>query len=62
MGALSTLLGLLVNSRIRNNAPRTMYDKRFSVDKFGVMVTCSKEGVEGAQEILNSQGRRRNKS
>ena len=33
-----------------------MYDTRFSVDKFGVMVTCSKDGVEGAQEILTSQG------
>ncbi|MEM7009066.1 MAG: DUF3341 domain-containing protein [Thermodesulfobacteriota bacterium] len=56
MGALSTLLGLLINSRIRNDAPKSMYDARFSVDKFGIMVECSKEGVEGAQEILNAQG------
>ena len=56
MGALSTLLGLLINSRLRKNAPLSMYDTRFSVDKFGVMVTCSKDGVESAQEILTSQG------
>jgi len=56
MGALSTLVGLLVNSRLRKNAPRTMYDTRFSEDKFGIMITCSKEGVKDAEEILTSQG------
>ena len=56
IGALSTLLGLLINSRLRRNAPRAMYDPRFSEDKFGVMVTCSKDGVEQVNEILNSQG------
>ena len=56
MGALSTLVGLLVNSRLRKNAPRTMYDTRFSEDKFGVMITCSKDGVKDVEEILNSQG------
>lgn len=56
MGALSTLLGLLINSRLRRNAPSSMYDPRFSEDKFGVMVTCSKEGVKDAEEILTTQG------
>ncbi len=56
MGALSTLLGLLINSRLRRNVPRTMYDTRFSEDKFGVMITCEKENVKDAEEILTSQG------
>lgn len=56
MGALSTLLGLLINSRLRNNAPLTMYDTRFSEDKFGVMITCEKDNVKDAEEILTSQG------
>jgi len=56
MGALATLLGLLINSRLRHNAPKSMYDTRFSVDKFGVMITCSKDGVKDVEEILNSQG------
>ena len=56
MRALATLLGLLVNSRLRRNAPKSMYDTRFSVDKFGVMITCSKDGVKDVEEILNSQG------
>lgn len=56
MGALSTLLGLLINSRLRNNAPRSMYDPRFSDDKFGVMVTCGKDNIKKVEEILNSEG------
>lgn len=56
IGALSTLIGLLVNSRLRRNTPRTMYDPRFSEDKFGVMVTCSRDKVGKVEEILNSQG------
>ena len=38
IGALSTFLGLIVNSLLRNRAPLTMYDERFSDDKFGIMV------------------------
>ena len=56
MGALATLLGLLINSRLRRNVPTTMYDTRFSEDKFGVMITCEKENVKDAEEILTSQG------
>ncbi len=56
MGALATLLGLLVNSRLRHNAPRSMYDARFSEDKFGVMITCEKDSVKDAEEILASHG------
>lgn len=56
IGVLSTLLGLLINSRLRRNAPRTMYDPRFSEDKFGIMVACDKENIKKVEEILNSQG------
>ena len=56
IGALSTLIGLLVNSRLRRNAPRSMYDPRFSDDKFGVMVTCGKDSIKKVEEILNSEG------
>ena len=56
MGALATLLGLLVNSRLRRNTPANMYDPRFSEDKFGVMVATTQDNVSKVQEILNSQG------
>jgi Alternative complex III, ActD subunit len=56
IGALSTLLGLLINSRLRRNVPSTMYDPRFSEDKFGIMVACDKNNMQKVEEILNSQG------
>jgi len=56
MGALATLLGLLINSRLRRNTPANMYDPRFSEDKFGVMVATTQDNVSKVQEILNSQG------
>ena len=56
IGALSTLIGLLVNSRLRRNVPSSMYDPRFSEDKFGIMVTCGKDKIKQVEEILNSEG------
>ncbi len=56
MGALATLIGLLVNSRLRRNVTRNMYDPRFSEDKFGVMVTCPKDSVKNVEAILSSSG------
>ncbi len=56
LGSLATLFGLLINSRLRQNAPRSMYDPRFSEDKFGVAVVCSKEDITRAEEILKFAG------
>ena len=55
-GALFTLIGLLINSFLRNRAPVSMYDPRFSDDKFGVMVVCPSENISTVQDILNSTG------
>ncbi len=33
-----------------------MYDERFSDDKFGIMVVCTKDGVSEVEEIMNSTG------
>ena len=55
-GGLSTFIGLLINSFVRNRASVSMYDPRFSDDKFGVMVTCPRENVKNVEEILNSTG------
>ncbi|MBI2485525.1 MAG: DUF3341 domain-containing protein [Deltaproteobacteria bacterium] len=56
LGVLSTLIGLFINARLRRNAPAAMYDPRFSEDKFGVLVGCSKEDVRKVEEILKSSG------
>jgi molybdopterin-containing oxidoreductase family membrane subunit len=55
-GALSTLLGLLINSRLRRDMPRNLYDPRFSEDKFGVVVSCYKHNIPKVEEILKSSG------
>ncbi len=57
IGALSTLMGLLVNSLLRKRSPVTMYDPRLSDDKFGLMVVCSddKKG-ETVRDIMLSGG------
>jgi len=55
-GALFTLIGLLVVTFLRNRAPVSMYDPRFSDDKFGVMVVCPTENISSVQDILNSTG------
>ena len=55
-GALFTLLGLFINSLLRNRVPVNMYDPRFSDDKFGVMVVCPTENMQNVKEILNSTG------
>ena len=55
-GAIFTLVGLILNSFLRNNAPVSMYDPRFSDDKFGVMVVCPTENIKSVQDILNSTG------
>lgn len=55
-GALSTLVGLLFHSFVRKRAPVTMYDPRFSDDKFGIMVVCDKENINNVEDILKSSG------
>ncbi len=56
LGALSTLVGLLINSRLRRNSPMKLYDPRFSDDKFGVLVSCSRDDVRKVEEIMKSSG------
>ena len=55
-GALSTFLGLIINSLIRKRSPIRLYDERFSDDKFGIAVVCEKEKIGAVEAILNSTG------
>jgi molybdopterin-containing oxidoreductase family membrane subunit len=56
LGGLATLLGLLINARLRKNIPFSLYDPRFSEDKFGVLVVCKKGEVRDVEGILKSSG------
>lgn len=55
-GALSTFLGLIINSLLRKRVPVTLYDERFTDDKFGVVVICERENMSKVEQILNSTG------
>jgi hypothetical protein len=56
LGGLCTLLGLLVTARLPSFKMSPQYDARFSVDRFGVAVTC--EGAERGtiEDLLRRAG------
>ncbi len=53
---LSTLLALLVLGRLPQTRPSPTYDPRFTVDRFGIAVTCPPDKVEGAASVLSAAG------
>jgi ActD protein len=55
-GGLSTLLALLVLGRLPKLQPSPTYDPRFTVDRFGVAVTCPAEQIGAASTLLTSVG------
>lgn len=55
-GVLLTFASMLYYARLRRNAPLSLYDPRFSEDKFGVAVICEKSQIEDVEKILRSSG------
>ena len=51
-GALSTVIGLFINTRLPHLKPLVVYDPEFSAGRFGVYVSASPETVEEARRIL----------
>jgi molybdopterin-containing oxidoreductase family membrane subunit len=51
LGGICTLLGLLITARLPSFRISPRYDARFSVDRFGVEVTCE-PGERGAIEAI----------
>ena len=56
IGALSTVAGMLFNSRLPKLRQAAGYDPRFSNDKFGVLVMGGPSQVDGAEAILRAAG------
>jgi hypothetical protein len=54
-GALSTVIGLFINTRLPHLKPLVVYDPEFSSGRFGVYVSADAEKVGEARKILADQ-------
>ena len=52
-GALATVIGLFINSRLPDPRPMVVYDPEFSSGRFGVQVTAEEGRLDEARSILN---------
>ncbi|MBY0492017.1 MAG: DUF3341 domain-containing protein [Gemmatimonadaceae bacterium] len=56
VGALSTVAGMFINSRVPRLTSTTGYDDRFSAGHFGVFVACDANTASKAEELLRQHG------
>lgn len=56
LGAIATLLGVLTLCRIPDIFRKTGYDQRFTRDKFGLVVECNSDQLDGVMRMLNEAG------
>jgi mono/diheme cytochrome c family protein len=54
-GALSTVIGLFINSRLPYIKPMVVYDPEFSAGRFGIYVTVPPDHLDQARGILQGQ-------
>lgn len=54
-GALATVIGLFVLSRLPNLKPAVIYDPEFSAGRYGVYVETSGDRLDEARRIMNEQ-------
>jgi hypothetical protein len=54
-GALSTVVGLFVLSRIPNIKPAVVYDPEFTAGRYGVYVEATADRLDEARRIMNAQ-------
>jgi hypothetical protein len=56
VGALATVAGLFINSRIPRLTMTVGYDPRFSDGSFGIWVECPPEKQRAVEDLLRSHG------
>ncbi len=56
VGALSTVAGMFINSRIPRLSTTSGYDTRFSGGYFGVFIACDANKAGQAEELLRHHG------
>jgi hypothetical protein len=54
-GALSTIIGLFILSRLPNIKPSIIYDPEFTAGRYGVYVEADGARLDEARRILNAQ-------
>lgn len=54
-GALATVIGLFVLSRLPNFKPAVIYDPEFTAGRYGVYVEASSDRLQEARRIMNEQ-------
>ncbi|GAB7028218.1 quinol:electron acceptor oxidoreductase subunit ActD [Geotalea toluenoxydans] len=54
LGSIANLTGLVLHSRLYRLKLSPFYDRRFSRDKFGLLVSCGEGNIQGLQGILSS--------
>ena len=52
VGALSTVAGMFINSRIPKLSMTVGYDPRFSHGDFGIFVRCAPDRAQAAEQVL----------
>lgn len=56
LGALGTLLGLLLTAGLPRSSMKTAYDPKLTEDRFGVLVRCPELQAAALQDTLKSLG------
>jgi len=56
LGVLFTIAGLLINARLPRIRVPDAYDPRFSLDRFGILVSCREEEKESVSKLLREAG------
>lgn len=56
VGALSTVLGMFINSRLPKLTHAVGYDRRFSAGDFGLWVECAPEQAVEAEDLMRRTG------
>jgi len=56
LGGLASALAILILGRLPRLKPSPTYDPRFSVDRFGVAVTCPDDRIDTVQAVLSTAG------
>ena len=54
LGSIANLLGLVVHSRLFRVKTMPYYDRRFSRDRFGLLVSCSAAELDRLHEVLTT--------